>query len=566
MASQLPRSRMEQPEQYDPYAANPTIVLPVSHQRPEEADMWMTNAAIGGITPDVLEAVFPQPLRSGTQDLWAMSSLHHVARGVWQATADEPNQSSDFLIHEPISVAPQPDSIVYQTILPPLPIANAVPVQQTPIPVTPIRTATATDSVFQDALRSLSVTISAAIEQRLIDQGEQLPTDQTAANELIRRLAINYLRHDRIATEAVSDAMDGERLLGAICDELLGYGPLEPLLRDEAITEILVSGPQTTWIEQGGVVQEVPVRFEDEAHLLRTIQKMLASIGQSVNATNPIANGRLMDGSRISVVVPPSVVSGPALNIRRLLRRTYSLEQLVRMETLSLPMTEFLYLCTEARLNILITGAAGTGKTTILHSIASSISEQERIAIIEDYPELQLRHRHTLHFKMGIPGITKTDLLASAMRMHPQRIIVSECQSTDAFELIQAMNVGYDGTMSTLYANSARDALSRLEALAFQTSSGLSPLAIRQQVATGIDLIIHCARLRDGTRRIMSITDVMGMEGDTIAIQDIFVFREGGFDMGTGRIRGEFVALTNRPSFSNRIEKLTPPQFISRGA
>ncbi|MBA3827286.1 MAG: CpaF family protein [Ktedonobacterales bacterium] len=281
----------------------------------------------------------------------------------------------------------------------------------------------------------------------------------------------------------------------------------------------------------------------------------------------------MADGSFINVVIPPSSISGPSLTIRRFARRAFTLEQLVRLDTMSLHMADFLRLCINARLNIVICGISGSGKTTLLNALASTIDEQERIVTVEETAELQLHQRHLVRLEVTPPNdtrpgrVAKVDLLRHAMHMRPTRIIVGECVGNEALTFVQAMNIGFEGSLATMYANSPRDALARLEALCLSAAPVLSPLAVRQQLATGIDMILYCARLRDGTRRILCATDISGMEGDAIGAHDLFVFREAGLDMATGRIRGEFTATGLRPSFASRIdESSNNPAYFPRGA
>ncbi len=581
--------RLDQPDAVNPYmTTNPTIVLPAvgtgDDNNGDDGDSWATNAAMPQVTPDVLEMIAGQTLQTATEDLWALSSAVSADRGVWAESGA--SGQSDFLVVEPSLNTFAPESSYPGMATPAAaprsqstpPAAHITPIAQVP-PLAPVASnATTASSVnngwplrnaiaYNDPLRPLSVAISVAIERHFRDQNELPPAERTPEHtETIRRFAANYLRHDRAAADLVSDATEAERLLAMVVDEMLGFGPLDPLLRDETVSEIMVTGPYMTYVEQGGRLLEVPIHFEDDAHLMRVIQKILQPLGLSVSPTSPIADGRLPDGTRINVVVPPSAASGPTLTIRRPVRRVFSLEQLVRGDALSLHMADFLRLCVNARLNVVISGSSGSGKTTFLNALASSINEHERIVTIEETAELQLYQRHIvpLHARPtgeGAAAVTAGELLVNALRMRPQRIILGDCRGHEAFPMVQAMNVGFDGSMTTLYANSARDALVRLEALCL-ASGAVGMLAARRQIATGVDLIVHCARLRDGTRRITHVTDVLGMDGEVVATQDLFVFREAGLDMSTGRIRGEFAATGARPSFANRIEDSQSQTFF----
>jgi pilus assembly protein CpaF len=562
-----PGDRADSGDLNNPYGAtnNPTLVLPVTGTPPPEADIWTTNFAMPGVRPDIVDAPRTSyPLHTGTDDLWGMSTPPDVSHLSYRpSTPATPDSSqSDFLL-----VGPRSHTIEKQSPAEETPSAS---ISGAPGHSWPVRNA----APFHDPLRTLSVMISGAIERHLTEQNETFPIDRTPEKvDLIRRLTLNYLRHDRTAAEAIPDAIEGERLLAMVIDEVLGYGPLDPLLRDESVTEIMVTGPHMTYVEQGGRLHEVPVHFEDDTHVMRVIHKLLHPIGLTLSPTSPIADGRLEDGSRINVVIPPIAATGPAITIQRLVRRTFTLEQLVRMDMLSLHIADFLRLCVNARLNMLITGITGAGKTALLNAISGGIDESERIVLIEDVSEIQLWQRHVIPLEAGKMHddqgrvITTAELITNAQHMHPQRIIIGECRTSDAFALVQAMAAGHDGTIATLYANSTRDALGRLEAFALSSGVALPPVAFRQQIATGLDLIVHCARLRDGTRRIVQITDVCGMEGDTIATQDLFVFREAGLDMSSGRIRGEFAATGLRPSFISRIEDHQGPYIaFSRSA
>ena len=560
------RSRPQAEEAMERYVAeNPTVRLGSR----DESDPWAT---LGAGEPDVIELPAQgQSLRMATEDLWALSSAH----GSWQLRQSD--SQSDFLIIEP-SFGALSDDAPTEAVAPSHPVASAPP----SIPSGPIAAPLPSNSwgargailSYDDSLRQFSVEIQSAIEAHLAQGGETLPLARSPeTTELVRRLALNYLRNDRTTAEAIGNATDAERLMGAVVDEVLGYGPLDPLLRDESVSEIMVTGAHMTYVEQGGRLHEVPVHFVDDAHLLRVIRKLLQPLGITVTAERPIATARLADGSFVNVVIPPSSISGPSLTIRRFARRAFTLEQLVRLDTMSLHMADFLRLCINARLNIIICGVTGSGKTTLLNALASSIDEQERIVTIEETAELQLHQRHLIRLEVALPNdtrpgiVTKGELLKHALHMRPARIIVGECVGNEALTIIQAMNTGFDGSLATMYANSPRDALARLEALCLSATPAVSPLAVRQQIATGVDLILYCARLRDGTRRILCATDISGMEGDGIGAHDLFVFREAGLDMTTGRIRGEFAATGMRPSFASRIdENPNQPAYFPRGA
>jgi pilus assembly protein CpaF len=549
-------------------SVNPTIHL---QGRPEDGDRWLADGppTASYPTPDVAETdAAGQPLRAATEDLWAISSTY----GAWRSTNGDSH--SDFLLVEPPlnALADTTPNAAARTDV------GATPSGPLVSPGTPLNASgSRKNPTVADPLRLLSVQIQTAIEHHLVQQGHPLPLERAPETiDLVRRLTLNYLRHDRTAAELVTDTATGERLLSAVVDETLGFGPLDPLLRDDSISEIMVTGPHMTYVEQSGRLYEVPIHFADDAHLMRIIHKILAPLHVDVTPERPMANCRLADGSYVNVVIPPLSISGPSLTIRRLARRAFTLEQLAHMESLSFNIADFLRRCIRARLNVIICGISGSGKTTLLNALVSSIEDQERLVTVEETAELQLHQRHLVRLEAATPaqsgqgGVTKSDLLAHALRMRPERLIIGDCYGSEALTIIQAMNMGFDGTLTCMYANSPRDALARLEALCLASGAQLSPLAVRQQIATGLDLIIHGARLRDGTRRVVTITDISGMEGDVIGAHDLFVFREAGLDMATGRIRGEFAPTGTRPSFASRIDDNsaygTSPPYVARGA
>lgn len=540
----------------NPYTTNnPTVVLPQGG-RLDTNDVWEPGSA-----PDVTER-FPgsRPLQSATEDLWALSApATPPDRGEWQRSNAHEGRS-DFLLMEP----------------PPHPVPAAPP-SRPRLMGSPASSGSSGSShggrngspLPDDPLRPMALALSVIVEQQLAEQGVTMLERTPERIESVRRLARSHLRRDRAFVEAIPDANEAERLLMAIVDETLGYGPLDPLLRDETVSEILVTGPRMTYVEQGGRLYEVPVHFEDDAHLLRVIGKILRPLGAMVTPQSPIADVRLPDGTRVNVVIPPSATSGPTLTIRRALRRVFTLEQLVRLDVLSLHMADFLRLCVNARLNIAISGGPGSGKTTLLNALASTIDDQERIVKIEETLELQLHQRHIVPLETrlpgpdGTPGVQARDLVRNALLMRCDRLLLGECRGPEALALIQAMNSGYDGTMTTIYASNPRDALQRLESLCLMAGVPYASTALRQQLATGIDLIVHCAQLRDGSRHVTHITDVVGMEGEAIVTADLFMFREAGLDMATGRLRGEFAATGLRPTFANRIEDGPLPLYTN---
>jgi pilus assembly protein CpaF len=540
-------------------STNPTLLLPTIEPPGDEmadAEVWASRAPASPVAPDVLEwRQQSDQLQGTTEDLWSTSTGQRPTQGTWESPTD--SGSSGFLVSDTPAAQVEPTPTQHHAAAGWLPRAN-VP--------------------YVDPLRPLSVTIAQAIERYFVEQGETLAGERTPERiEAVRRLALRYLRGDRTIAEKVPDAAEGERLLAAVVDEVLGFGPLDPLLRDESVSEIMVTGPHMTYVEQQGRLHEVPVHFLDDAHLMRIIARLLKPLDLTVSPASPIAEGRLPDGTYLNVVIPPSAATGPTLTIRRAVRRLFSLEQLVRIDAMSLHIADFLRLCVASRLNTIIAGSAGTGKTTLLNALASTIDDHERIVIIETFPELQLHQRHIVPLEAcpagtsgGSGAVTVRELVANALHMHPERIIVGECRGSEALGILQAMTTGYDGTITTVRANDPRDALRRIETLAMTGGIAMPAIAVRQQIATGVDLIVFCARLRDGTRRVTHVTEVAGMDGETITTHDLFIFREAGFDMATGRMRGEFIATGARPHFASRIEDraatMFPPNYTQRSA
>ncbi len=332
------------------------------------------------------------------------------------------------------------------------------------------------------------------------------------------------------------------RMLEQITDEIIGLGPLEPLLRDESITEVMVNGPRQVYIERSGKLELTNVVFQNDDHVMRIIDRIIAPIGRRVDESSPMVDARLTDGSRVNAIIPPLSLVGPVITIRKFSASPFTTDDLIRFGTATPDMFEFLRACVEARLNVFVSGGTGSGKTTTLNVLSSFIPNDERIVTIEDAAELQLRQEHVVTLESRPPNIEGKgaipirELVRNALRMRPDRIIVGECRSGEALDMLQAMNTGHDGSMSTGHANSPRDMLSRLETMVLMAGVDLPLRAIREQVASAVDLIVHQSRLKDGTRRITNITEVQGMEGDVIVMQDVFVFEQTG--VVEGKIQG----------------------------
>jgi pilus assembly protein CpaF len=352
--------------------------------------------------------------------------------------------------------------------------------------------------------------------------------------------------------------VDRMRLFEAIAAEILGLGPLEPLLRDDSVTEIMVNGPKQVYVEQAGKLYRTDIRFKDDDHVMRVIDRIISPLGRRCDESSPMVDARLPDGSRVNAIIPPLSLVGPVLTIRKFSKTPFTEHDLVRFGTLTSEMVEFLKACVQVRMNMVVSGGTGSGKTTLLNVLSSFIPNDERIVTIEDAAELQLRQEHvvTLESKpANIEGkgrISIRELVANSLRMRPDRIIVGECRSGEALDMLQAMNTGHDGSLTTCHSNSPRDTLARLETMVLMAGMDLPHRAIREQISKAIQLVIHESRMKDGTRKVVNISEVQGMEGDVIVMQDIFVFEQTG--MENGRIFGRLRPTGVRPRFIDQFE------------
>ncbi len=349
-----------------------------------------------------------------------------------------------------------------------------------------------------------------------------------------------------------------ERVCAEVLDEVFGLGPLEPLLEDHSISDILVSTPRLVYVERAGKLYRTPVEFKDDAHLLRIIEKIVSRVGRRIDESSPMVDARLPDGSRVNAVIPPVAVDGPCLSIRRFGRRPLSANELVDNLSMTDDMLKLLHACVAARLNIIVSGGTGAGKTTLLNALSTFIPESERIVTIEDAAELQLQQTHIVRMEARPPNIEGQgaikirQLVINALRMRPDRIIVGEVRSEEALDMMQAMNTGHDGSLTTVHCNSPRDAISRLEVMMGMANSSMSITSIRQQVSSAIDLFVHVSRFSDGTRHITHITECVGMERDIVTTQDIFLFERTGVSPD-GRVIGRFRATGIRPKFYEKL-------------
>ena len=354
--------------------------------------------------------------------------------------------------------------------------------------------------------------------------------------------------------------IEREQLVEEILDEVLGLGPLEPLLRDDTITDILINGPEQVWVERGGVLEELDIRFQSNEHLQQIIDRIVGAVGRRVDETSPMVDARLADGSRVNAIIPPLALDGPMMSIRRFRADPIRAADLVGFGSVPQQVMEVLQGCVRAKLNVLISGGTGSGKTTLLNVMSSFIPSNERIVTIEDSAELRMQQRHVVRLETRPPNlegrgeVTQRDLVKNALRMRPDRIILGEIRGSEAIDMLQAMNTGHEGSLGTVHSNSARDALSRLETMVGMGMPNLDDRHIRETIARSLDLVVHLDRLVDGKRRLMPVTEVVGMEGPTVTTQDIFEFQQSTVD-GEGRVRGAFVATGTRPRFSDQLER-----------
>jgi pilus assembly protein CpaF len=362
------------------------------------------------------------------------------------------------------------------------------------------------------------------------------------------------------------------RLFEQIVAEILGLGPIQTLLEDASVTEIMVNGAKNIYVERKGKIHRVPVTFENNEHVMRIIDRIVAPLGRRIDESSPYVDARLPDGSRVNAVIPPISLVGPTITIRKFARSPITVEQLIQYETVTQEAIQFLKVCVEARLNIVISGGTGSGKTTLLNVLSGFIPSDERILTIENAAELQLRQEHVITLESRPPNIegrgeiTIRQLVINALRMRPDRIIVGEIRDEAALDMLQAMNTGHDGSMTTLHSNSPRDSLSRLETMVLMAGMDLPARSIREQVTSAIDLLVHEERMRDGTRKIVNITEISGMEGDVITTTDIFTFEQTGMD--NGKIIGRIRPTGLRPKFMEKIEASNlhlPPSIFGVG-
>jgi pilus assembly protein CpaF len=399
--------------------------------------------------------------------------------------------------------------------------------------------------------------VKAAIHRKLI---QKLNLDRlTEVNREDVRREVSQLLESLVLNEsAPMNLQERERVVQEVLDEVFGLGPLEPLLADSSISDILVNTHRRVYIERKGMLELTPVQFRDDVHLMSIIDRIVSAVGRRVDESSPMVDARLSDGSRVNAIIPPLSVDGPVLSIRRFGRDRLTADDLLNNNSLTQSMVDLLRGCIKSRLNVLISGGTGAGKTTFLNVLSSYISNRERIVTIEDAAELQLNQEHVVRLETRPPNIEgkgaihQRQLVINALRMRPDRIIVGEVRSEEALDMLQAMNTGHDGSLTTIHANTPRDALSRLETMVAMANLSIPESAIRRQIASALDVVVQVSRLADGTRKIISVAEITGMEGNVITMQDIFVYRKRGI-RDNGEVLGEFVATGVRPKFAERL-------------
>ena len=414
--------------------------------------------------------------------------------------------------------------------------------------------------------------IKRRIHGKLVDKLDLSRVGDLTGDVLKREIRV-VVEHLCDAEDTLLNRQERDRIVDEVIDEVLGLGPLELILKDHTISDILINGPKNIYVERGGRMEKSEVEFRDNKHLLQIIDRIVSKVGRRIDETSPMVDARLEDGSRVNAIIPPLALDGAAVSIRRFGSNPLKLEDLLNYKAFTPEMVMLLEGCIKARLNIIIAGGTGSGKTTLLNTLSSFIGHEDRIVTIEDAAELQLQQDHVVRLETRPPNIegsgsvTATDLVKNALRMRPERIIIGECRGGETLDMLQAMNTGHDGSMTTIHANSPRDAIARLETLVMMAGFELPVKAIRQQISGAVDILIQANRLQGGPRRVTAITEIVGMEQDTIVMQDIYKYSQQGVDE-QGKAYGHFACTGVRPSFMDRLEsagiRLPPSAFRER--
>ncbi|MHB8718767.1 MAG: CpaF family protein [Candidatus Dormibacteria bacterium] len=410
--------------------------------------------------------------------------------------------------------------------------------------------------VSKPAQTNLYSQLRAKVHQRLIEElagnTASVPPEQVTSrigelvNELVTEQNLAVSRQDR------------QRIIQTVINDVLGLGPLEALLHDADITEIMINGPQQIFVESHGKITKSSVTFEGNDHLMQIIDRIVSSVGRRVDESSPMVDARLKDGSRVNVIIPPLALRGPTVTIRKFFKEALTIDDLVTFGSITPDMVQFLRACVRARLNIVVSGGTGSGKTTTLNILSSFIPDDERIVTIEDAAELQLRQEHVVTLETrpsnieGRGRVSIRDLVINSLRMRPDRIVIGECRGGEALDMLQAMNTGHDGSLTTLHANNARECIGRLETLVLMAGAELPSRAIREQIGSAVNIIVQQSRLRDGTRKVVSISEVLGTDGEVVKLQDLFLFNQTGIDED-GHVLGQYAATGKRPHFLEHL-------------
>ncbi len=422
----------------------------------------------------------------------------------------------------------------------------------------PLRTAATRNPLLQssEAFNELKF----RLHQRLIEELE--PSKLESGDAHRTREIVEAASRAIIAAEMPGVVgFSRDELVAAVTDEILGYGPIEPLLQDPTVSEIMINSPDTVYFEKEGRLYLSPIRFRDNNHITRIIERILAPLGRRVDESSPMVDARLPDGSRVNIVVPPVAPKSPTVTIRKFRQDKMTMDDLVTTGTFTSDLTEFMRACVQAKLNTIISGGTGSGKTTLLNALSGYIPDTERIVTIEDPTELKLQQAHVVTLEARPPSlegrgeVSQRDLLRNCLRMRPDRIIVGEVRGSEAFDMMQAMNTGHEGSISTVHANTPRDAVARIENMILMASLDLPSRAIREQIASAVHIVLQISRMSDGTRKLTHVSEIAGMEGQVVTMQDIFRFEQTGVD-GEGRVKGVFKSTGIRPKFAEKFESL----------